>query len=503
MADSSGRELSYGRTLAASLLIAKWAASERPGEETIGLLLPPSIGGALANVGLTLAGRVPVNLNFTAGAEAMRSAIGQCGIRTILTSKALLEKTKLEAAPGAVFLQDLLGQAGAFEKARAAVLARCMPARWLTALYAPAGRTPDSLATIIFSSGSTGTPKGVMLSHYNLLANIRAMAQVFWINADDRIVGVLPFFHSFGFTVTIWLPLASGCGALYHTNPAEANKIGELIARRKGTLLLSTPSFCTSYTRKCAKEDFATLRFVLVGAEKLRESVARAFHEKFGLELLEGYGCTEMSPVIAVNGPDYQAGRDSQLGSRPSTVGHPLPGVAVKVVDPSSMQPLPPNQEGLLLVKGPNRMLGYLGQAERTAEVLRDGWYITGDIGALDDEGFLRITDRLSRFSKIAGEMVPHLKVEECIYPLIGDFRCVVAGIPDEQRGERLVVLYTHPDLPPAELWRALSETGLPKLWLPKRENIYQVEALPSLGTGKLDMQAVKAKAQQLADASA
>ena len=503
MADSSGRELSYGRTLAASLLIAKWAASERPGEETIGLLLPPSIGGALANVGLTLAGRVPVNLNFTAGAEAMRSAIGQCGIRTILTSKALLEKTKLEAAPGAVFLQDLLGQAGAFEKARAAVLARCMPARWLTALYAPAGRTPDSLATIIFSSGSTGTPKGVMLSHYNLLANIRAMAQVFWINADDRIVGVLPFFHSFGFTVTIWLPLASGCGALYHTNPAEANKIGELIARRKGTLLLSTPSFCTSYTRKCAKEDFATLRFVLVGAEKLRESVARAFHEKFGLELLEGYGCTEMSPVIAVNGPDYQAGRDSQLGSRPSTVGHPLPGVAVKVVDPSSMQPLPPNQEGLLLVKGPNRMLGYLGQAERTAEVLRDGWYITGDIGALDDEGFLRITDRLSRFSKIAGEMVPHLKVEECIYPLIGDFRCVVAGIPDEQRGERLVVLYTHPDLPPAELWRALSETGLPKLWLPKRENIYQVEALPLLGTGKLDMQAVKAKAQQLADSNA
>jgi acyl-[acyl-carrier-protein]-phospholipid O-acyltransferase/long-chain-fatty-acid--[acyl-carrier-protein] ligase len=177
--------------------------------------------------------------------------------------------------------------------------------------------------------------------------------------------------------------------------------------------------------------------------------------------------------------------------------------VAVKVVDPSTMQPLPPNQEGLLLVKGPNRMLGYLGQAERTAEALRDGWYITGDIGALDDEGFVRITDRLSRFSKIAGEMVPHLKVEECIYTLIGDFRCVVAGIPDEQRGERLVVLYTRPDLPPAELWQALSETGLPKLWLPKRENIYHVEALPSLGTGKLDMQAVKAKAQQLADASA
>ena len=503
MAESSGRELSYGRALAASLLIAKWAARQRPGEETIGLLLPPSIGGALANIGLTLAGRVTVNLNFTAGSEAVRSAIAQCGIRTVLTAKALLEKTKLEAPQGAVMLEDLVREAGPFDKLRAALLARCLPARWLAALYGPGGRTPDSLATVVFSSGSTGTPKGVMLSHYNLLANIRAMAQVFWLNKDDRIVGVLPFFHSFGFTVTIWLPLVTGCGALYHASPADANKIGELTARHKGTLLVSTPTFCASYTRKCSKEDFASLHFVLVGAEKLREPSARAFREKFGLEMLEGYGCTEMSPVIAVNGPDYRAGRDSQLGSKPSTVGHPLPGVAVKVVDPSTMQPLPPNQEGLLLVKGPNRMLGYLGQAERTAEALRDGWYITGDIGALDDEGFVRITDRLSRFSKIAGEMVPHLKVEECIYTLIGDFRCVVAGIPDEQRGERLVVLYTRPDLPPAELWQALSETGLPKLWLPKRENIYHVEALPSLGTGKLDMQAVKAKAQQLADASA
>jgi acyl-[acyl-carrier-protein]-phospholipid O-acyltransferase/long-chain-fatty-acid--[acyl-carrier-protein] ligase len=503
MADSSGRELSYGRTLAASLLLAKWAAKERPGEETIGVLLPPSIGGALANIGLTLAGRVTVNLNFTAGADAMRSAIAQCGIRTVVTSKALLEKTKLEAPEGAVMLEDLVRQAGPFDKLRAATLARCLPARWLAALYGPGDRTPDSLATVVFSSGSTGTPKGVMLSHYNLLANIRAMAQVFWLNKDDRIVGVLPFFHSFGFTVTIWLPLVTGCGALYHASPADANKIGELTARHKGTLLVSTPTFCASYARKCSKEDFATLRFVLVGAEKLRESVARAFHEKFGLELLEGYGCTEMSPVIAVNGPDYRAGGDTQLGSKPSTVGHPLPGVAVEVVHPATMQPLPPNREGLLLVKGPNRMLGYLGQTERTAEVVRGGWYITGDIGALDDEGFLRITDRLSRFSKIAGEMVPHLKVEECIYPLIGDFRCVVAGIPDDQRGERLVVLYTRPDLPPAELWRALSETGLPKLWLPKRENVYQVEALPSLGTGKLDMQAVKAKAQQLADSSA
>ena len=499
MADSTGRTLTFGRTLIGSLLIAKWAAKNRPAEEMIGLLLPQSIAGSLANVGLTLAGRVPVNLNFTAGPEAMKSAIEQCGIRTVVTSKAFLEKANIEIPAGAVFIEEILGRARGPHKALAAIEARWMPARLLTARSGIRPRTPDSLASVIFSSGSSGTPKGVMLSHYNILSNIRAMAQVFWINDNDRIVGVLPFFHSFGFTVTIWLPLVSGCGALYHPNPTEAKQIGELIAKYQGTFLLSTPTFCATYTRKCSPEQFATLRFVLVGAERLRESVAAAFREKFDVELLEGYGCTEMSPVVAVNGPNFEAGRDTQLGNKPGTVGHPLPGVVVKVVDPSTMEELPPNQEGLLLVKGANRMLGYLRQPERTAEAIHDGWYLTGDIGSLDEEGFVRITDRLARFSKIGGEMVPHLKIEECIYQIIGDHRCVVTGVPDEQRGEKLVALYDHPDITAVALWRALSETELPKLWLPKRENICQVDAIPTLGTGKLDLAAVKAKAAQLA----
>jgi acyl-[acyl-carrier-protein]-phospholipid O-acyltransferase/long-chain-fatty-acid--[acyl-carrier-protein] ligase len=340
-----------------------------------------------------------------------------------------------------------------------------------------------------------------MLSHHNILANIQAMAQVFWINDNDVIVGVLPFFHSFGFTVTIWLPPVSGCGAAYHTNPTEASKIGEIVAKYHGTLLVSTPTFYSSYTRKCTAEQFSSLRFVLVGAEKLRSTIAAAFHEKFGLELLEGYGCTEMSPVVAVNGPNFEAGRDTQLGNKPGTVGHPLPGIAVKIVNPATMEPLPPDVEGLVLVKGPNQMIGYLNQPERTLEAVHDGWYVTGDIGALDDEGFLRITDRLARFSKIAGEMVPHLKVEEAIYGIIGEYGCAVTGIPDDQRGERLVALYTRPDMTPLELWQRLSETSLPKLWLPKRENVYLVDALPTLGTGKLDLVGVKAKAQQLAAA--
>jgi acyl-[acyl-carrier-protein]-phospholipid O-acyltransferase/long-chain-fatty-acid--[acyl-carrier-protein] ligase len=497
MADSSGRELSYGRALTGSLLVARWVRKNRRSEEMIGLLLPSSVGGALANTGVMIAGKVPVNLNFTAGRESMASAVEQCGIRTILTSKVFLAKAKLETMDGMVYLEDILGQMSGFAKLRALMAARFAPARLLTA----GKRNSDSLATVIFSSGSSGVPKGVMLSHHNVLSNIQAMAQVFWINDHDVVVGVLPFFHSFGFTVTVWLPLVSGCGAAYHTNPMEAPKIGEIVAKHRGTLLVSTPTFYSSYTRKCTVEQFASLRFVLVGAEKLRESIANAFHEKFGLELLEGYGCTEMSPVVAVNGPNYDAGRDSQLGNKPGTVGQPLPGITVKIVNPATMEPLPPDAEGLVLVKGPNRMLGYLNQAERTAEAVHDGWYVTGDIGALDDEGFLRITDRLARFSKIAGEMVPHLKVEEAIYTIIGEYGCAVTGIPDDQRGERLVALYTCPDTAPAELWQRLSETSLPKLWVPKRENVYQVDALPTLGTGKLDLVGVKAKAHQLATA--
>ncbi len=478
--------------------MAGWVRKNRRAEEMIGLLLPSSVGGALANTGVMIAGKVPVNLNFTAGRESMASAVEQCGIRTILTSKIFLAKAKLEAMDGMVYLEDVLGQMSAFEKLRALIAARMLPARLLAA---KGKRTSDSLATVIFSSGSSGVPKGVMLSHHNILTNIQAMAQVFWINENDVIVGVLPFFHSFGFTVTIWLPLVSGCGAAYHTNPTEAAKIGEIVGKHNGTLLVSTPTFYSSYTRKCTTEQFSSLRFVLVGAEKLRESIANAFQEKFGLELLEGYGCTEMSPVVSVNGPNFEAGRDTQLGNKPGTVGHPLPGIAVKIVNPATMEPLPPDAEGLVLVKGPNRMLGYLNQPERTAEAVHDGWYVTGDIGALDDEGFLRITDRLARFSKIAGEMVPHLKVEEAIYNTIGEFGCAVTGIPDDQRGERLVALYTRPDLTPHELWQRLSETSLPKLWLPKRENVYQVDALPTLGTGKLDLVGVKAKAQQMAAA--
>ena len=494
MADSSGRELTHGRALTASLLVADWARKHSRESEMVGALLPPSVGGALANFGLTLAGRVPVNLNYTAGAEARNAAIEQCGIRNILTSRVFLEKAKIEPALGMVFLEDVLGRAGRLQKLWALIRARIAPVRTVAVRQGP-----DALATVLFSSGTTSAPKGVMLSHYNVISNIESMRQVFELDQHDRVVGSLPFFHSFGFTVTLWLPAIGELGAIYHPNPMDAKTIGEMTQRFRGTLLLTTPTFAMNYARKCTREQFASLRFVLAGAEKLREPVAKAFEDAFGLTILEGYGCTEMAPVVAVNAKGYEAGRDSQPGNKPGTVGKPLPGIAVKVVDPETLEPVASGSEGLLLVRGPNRMLGYLGKTGEAAGVMPGGWYNTGDIGCADEDGFLKITDRLARFSKIGGEMVPHLKIEEALREATRGEPCCVTGIPDERKGERIVALYTAAGISPEEVWRTLNETDLPKLWLPKREDIRWVETLPTLGSGKLDLRGARALAMRQA----
>jgi acyl-[acyl-carrier-protein]-phospholipid O-acyltransferase/long-chain-fatty-acid--[acyl-carrier-protein] ligase len=336
-----------------------------------------------------------------------------------------------------------------------------------------------------------------MLSHYNIISDIEAILQVFDLSVEDRVVGVLPFFHSFGMAITIWLPVLADCGAIYHANPTDAKTIGDLVQRHRGTLLLTTSTFASAYARKCTKDQFASLRLVLAGAEKLRPEIAQSFEDAFGLKILEGYGCTEMSPVVAVNTPDYRAGRDSQQGTRPGTVGRPLPGVAVRIVDPETRAAVPAGSEGLLLVKGANLMLGYLGQPQKTAEAVQDGWYNTGDLAVFDEDGFLSITGRLARFSKIGGEMVSHVKLEETLREITGA-PCAVTGIPDARKGERIAALYTASELTPDEVWSRLSATGLPKLWLPKREDIRQVSALPTLGTGKLDLRAVAREFESL-----
>jgi acyl-[acyl-carrier-protein]-phospholipid O-acyltransferase/long-chain-fatty-acid--[acyl-carrier-protein] ligase len=492
MADSGTPPLTYGRALTATLLLSRWIRRHASGQPRIGLLLPASVGGALANMATSVAGKTSVNLNFTAGRDAMQSAIERCDLKTILTSRRFLAKAEIAPFDGMVFMEDVLGGMTRAAKAGMLMAAFLLPSWMLSKLFSNE-EDADSLATIVFSSGSTGVPKGVMLSHRNILANVDAIAQVFRLEPRDVIVGVLPFFHSFGFTVTLWLPMTDGFGAVFHPSPMDGKSIGELSERYRGTILVSTPTFYAGYIRKCRREQFAHVRYALVGAEKLREPIAAAFQEKFGISLLEGYGCTEMSPVVAVNAPDFQERGDHQRGSLKGTVGHPLPGVVATVIDPETGKGPLIDRDGLLLLNGPNRMQGYLGQPEQTADVLRDGWYVTGDIGRIDENGFITITDRLSRFSKIAGEMVPHMKLEEQIQSLLdANHTCAVTSVPDEARGERLIAFYTDPLIAAGELWERLCRTELPRLWLPKRDDLRFVEAIPSLGTGKVDLRAVR-----------
>jgi acyl-[acyl-carrier-protein]-phospholipid O-acyltransferase / long-chain-fatty-acid--[acyl-carrier-protein] ligase len=496
MTDSLGQSVTFGQALTGAIVLARKLGRMLPDDGHVGVLLPASVGGALVNMALLLCGKVPINLNFTIGPEAMQAAIDRAGIKHIIAARPFLAKAKLEERPGMVFVEDLMKSIGKAERVLHYVALRVLPDAWIERLAGGPTRTPDDLCTIMFSSGSTGTPKGVMLSHHNIMSNLEAIAQILWIQPDDRMMGVLPFFHSFGFTGTLCVPLVCGIGAVYHPNPLDAKTIGKLAREHKATILISTPTFCQAYHRTCGPEDFKSLRHVVVGAERLRPDFAAQFKEKFGLDMLEGYGCTEMGPVVSVNVPNVVHGAERQVGHKPGTVGHPLPGVAPKVVDPETGRDLAEGQEGLLLLKGPGRMVGYLADDNATAAALRDGWYVTGDIAVVDEDGFIRITDRLSRFSKIGGEMVPHLKIEEAMLRIPGVEAACVTAVPDAQRGERLVGFYVANEaMGPQLVWQALAESDLPKIWIPKAADLRRIESLPVLGTGKIDLRAVKALA--------
>ena len=503
----------------------------RATSEMVGLLLPPSVPGALVNFAAMLPGKVPVNLNYTLSEEALASCIRQCQIKTVISSRGFLDKVKVKVSGEVVFLEDVVAKPGIGEKILAALAAGLLPAALLERSFGQANKVKlDDLSTVIFSSGSTGEPKGVMLSHYNIGSNIEQLEQVFGLNRRDCFLGILPFFHSFGFTGTLCLPAMLGVGVVYHPNPLDAKTIGPLVRDYAVTFLLATPTFAQFYMRGCAPEDFGSLRVVMTAAEKLPDRLATAFEEHFGIRPLEGYGCTECSPCVAVNSHDFRSAGFRQIGAKRGKIGHPVPGVSVKIVDPETHAPLGIGQPGLLLVRGPNVMQGYLGSPEKTAEVLVDDlgapasrrlvpqqpaggtpalpgegrWYITGDIAAIDEDGFLQITDRLSRFSKIGGEMVPHIKVEEKLHELAGatEQTFVVAGVPDQKKGERLVVLHKLSDEKLQPCLEKLAQSDLPNLWKPRPDSFVHVEAFPMLGTGKLDLRKVKEMASQASSAT-
>jgi acyl-[acyl-carrier-protein]-phospholipid O-acyltransferase/long-chain-fatty-acid--[acyl-carrier-protein] ligase len=488
--------LSYGKVLVgAACLARRLRARLDPDRRMVGLWLPPGAPAALANLALAFLGKVAVNLNYTASASVVQSAARQCELRHVLTSKRFAHRVALDAGPGALplYLEDLLAEVTGGEKARTflavLLLPRFLTERWVLRL----GPTkPDDLLTVIFSSGSTGDPKGVMLTYRNIAANAESVIQAIDPRPRDRVLGILPFFHSFGYTVTLWVPLQVGASTAYHADPRQSREIGDLCRTYKCTIFLATPTFLRLCLRRCGPGDFASLRFLWCGAEKLPPALAKEFEEKFHVLPMEGYGATELSPAAAANVPDKDLDGFRQVGNKPGTIGQPLPGVAARVVDPDTFAPLPAGKEGLLLAYGPNVMAGYLSRPEATKEVLRDGWYVTGDIGRIDEDGFITLTDRLSRFSKIGGEMVPHQKVEDELHAILGTAErvCVVTAVPDESKGERLVVL--HVGIEVTEAWKKLSGRGLPNLWLPRERDFYQVPELPVLGTGKLDLKRCK-----------
>ena len=503
MAIGDGRtpKLSYFKTYVGTVAMARKLKGLLGPEEMTGLLLPQSVGGAVANIALQFMGKIAVNLNYTASAESIASAARQCGIAHVLTSREFLERFPVEVPGTAIYLEDVKKSIRAFDRLVAMLLVLFCPVRLVERILgSPKGRKEDDVCTIIFSSGSEGDPKGVMLTHKNILSNVEAIAQVFPNETGDGFMGILPFFHSFGFMGTLWLPLWRGFFVAYHPNPLDAKIIGQLVYKYRPRFLIATPTFLQGFIRRCLPEEFSSLEYVVTGAEKLPTRVREAFRAKFGIEPLEGYGTTECAPAVSINIPDFRGPGFYQVGTRHGTIGQPLPGVCAKITNPDTGERLPTGEAGVLWVKGPNIMKGYLGKPEKTAEVLQDGWYNTGDIASIDEDGFITITDRLARFSKIGGEMVPHTKVEETLHQLLelNEQTFAVTSVPDEQKGERLVVLHTLMDGELEVLVDRLKTSELPNLWRPKATSFYRITEIPVLGTGKMDIKKIKSLAKEL-----
>ena len=534
MTDATSGSINFGPALVKTVFLARRLKHVWRGQNMVGLFLPPSVPGALVNYAALLCGKVPVNLNYTLSEATIAACARQCDIQTVVTSRKFLEKIKLTPPGKLIYLEDIAG--GTPASGAAETGAPMTPGKpsdqpagpgfgapttvekltaWLLAKFAPFGLLKrvagqdkevalDDLATVIFSSGSTGEPKGVMLTHYNILSNLEQFSHILNFTHHDRLLGILPLFHSFGFTVTLCLPAEVGAGVVYHPNPLDARAIGTLVRENAVTILLSTPTFLQIYMRGVPSGDFGSLQLIIVGAEKLSERLADAVEQYFGIRPLEGYGTTECAPAVAVNIMDFRAAGFHQIGGKRGKIGRVLPGMMARLTnpeDPWNGKTVPAGEPGMLLVRGPNVMHGYLGLPEKTADVLRHGWYCTGDVATVDEDGFLQITGRLSRFSKIGGEMVPHLKIEEKLQELAGvaETMFVVAAVPDEKKGERIVVLHRLADAELAACLEKFAACDLPNLWKPKADAFYRVENFPLLGTGKLDLRAVKELAVKLA----
>ena len=493
---NDGSELKFTKVFGAGAALSK-IINKATNSNRVGIVLPPGKGGLVANLAVLLSGKVPVNLNFTAGSDAIKSSIQQAGLDQIITAQAFVDKYPNFPWP---------------EKNKILLIEKVLPSLkpkiifWLIALKIFSAKSLASMlrlstkggndeAVLLFTSGSSGNPKGVVLSHKNILSNVTQFGSRLDLDQDDKILGCLPLFHSFGSTVTLWYPMLEGIDLVTYPSPLEPPKLAELIEEYKVTLLLATPTFLRGYMRRVDPKKLDTIKFVVTGAEKLPKRLAEAFESKFQKKVMEGYGLTETSPVTNVNIPNVAAQNKSELikSERFGSVGQFLPGIAVRITEPNDDSPLPINSSGMIWLRGPNIFKEYLDLPSQTQEVIKGGWFRTGDIGRVDEDGFLYIEGRLSRFSKIAGEMVPHETVESHInkalsYDSEDEKKIAVIGIPDEAKGEALVLLSTEEmgDESVKSLRQKLLDLGVAALWIPKK--IIKVDSIPSLASGKLDI---------------
>jgi acyl-[acyl-carrier-protein]-phospholipid O-acyltransferase/long-chain-fatty-acid--[acyl-carrier-protein] ligase len=468
-------------------------------------VLPASKGAVVANLAVALADKIPVGLNFTASAEAISTAITRAEIQTAISAKQFHGRLpNLPWPQNMVFLDELLPKLKIqilFWWIAGVVSPNFLLARWL-GLPRQGGHEE---AVLLFTSGSSGEPKGVVLSHHNVIGNVAQFTVMLDAAPEDCLLASLPFFHSFGCTVTLWYPLIEGTPIITYPNPLEAAKNAALVEKYRVTVVLATPTFLRAYLRKAEPQQLRSTRLVIVGAEKMPLDLSEKFFARFGRRVMEGYGLTETSPVVSVNLPDpipERADVTKQMLYRLGSVGKMASGIAAEIRNPETNEKLSIYDSGMLWLRGPNIFEGYLKDPQRTAEVLQDGWLKTGDIGRLDEDGFLYIEGRLSRFSKIGGEMVPHEVVEQKIIAVLGlegsERRIAICGIPDEAKGEALLLLTADP-IEMDRLRAGLSEAGVPNLWIPKRSVV--VENIPVLASGKLDIRRCQELAQSPANA--
>ncbi|MDQ8207768.1 AMP-binding protein [Coraliomargarita sp. SDUM461003] len=482
--------------------IADWSSKTR-----VGIVFPPGLGAYIANLAVVFAGKVPVNLNFTLGAASAEACMRQADIDCLLTTKQVQLKMPLFPWPDSGVV-DLVDELKRLPKAKTLALLSCIylcPAKLLAKLLKIPRQGGDREAGLLFTSGSSGDPKGVVLTHRNVLGNCAQIDASGLLPTTEKLIASLPIFHSFGFTVTLWYPLLRGCGVVTLPSPLETKKIADAIEAESASILVATPTFLKPYFKRVDPAKLASLKYVVAGAEKTPEGFADTWEARFGGLYLEGYGLTETSPVVSVNLPTVPKGvkytGDSTEGSRRGSVGRLLPGHAARILNPDTMEPMDVGSVGLLSLRGANVFGGYLQDPQRTAEVKDGEWFMTGDLARFDRDGFLFIEGRLSRFSKIAGEMVPHGTIEEILVEAYDLLECevpmlAVAGRPDEAKGEALVLIAADElELELSDVRAKLTAAGLSNLWIPKE--LKQVEYIPTLVTGKLDLRAINSLAQE------